>query len=83
MHDVASSRMKAVGYRKAEGKQPAELCIDFGGTDWYLYTGPDIEDRFIELMAADSKGSYFHHQIRLPKKQDGSLKYPFRKIAKP
>ncbi len=59
MIDVESSMMRSAGY----GKAKCELAIAFVSGEDYIYS--DVpESIFRELMAAESKGTYFGVEIR-------------------
>ena len=59
MHDVQSSALRAVGYDGGD----ATLVITFQNGSTYEYS--DVpRSAYDELMAADSKGSYFNSYIK-------------------
>jgi hypothetical protein len=59
MNEVKSSAIKAVGF----DPRTREMAVEFTSGDIYLYEGVSLID-FAELMNAQSKGVYFHHNIK-------------------
>jgi len=57
---VESSNIKSVGW----DDKTKTLEIEFKGGGIYQYTGPPAEQRYKELLAAESKGKYFTAHIR-------------------
>ena len=60
MTPVASSNLAAVGYDSAS----QQLYIQFHSGGTYVYSGV-TDDLYQSLMAAASKGSFFHHHIKI------------------
>ena len=56
---VSSTSLRSVGYN--EEQQILELEFVYGGV--YQYLDVPLEE-YVALMSADSKGSYFTHNIR-------------------
>lgn len=59
MEPVESSSLRAIGYKPG----PRELYVEFVETGRYVYFGVP-EQLFEGLRAADSKGTYFNHEIK-------------------
>lgn len=59
MNEVKSSALKAIGF----DPRTHEMAIQFTSGDVYLYADVSLID-FAELMNAQSKGVYFHNNIK-------------------
>lgn len=68
MQRVDSSHIEAVGF---DGKNE-ELIVEFKGGRRYAYSGVR-KDTFDNLMAADSKGTYFGKEIK--------NSFPFQRLS--
>lgn len=59
MRFVDSSTIEAIGY----DPESRELYIQFVGSALYVYLDVD-QETYEGLMSADSKGSYFNHEVK-------------------